>query len=124
MMGAAAGRHVTPTSSWPEREMLLQEVARVALQMFEVHLAGSPQMRLQDDIHMHPYSHIMAVLIVAIKLVYGLDSEDSEASQDRTRSAQDWQSWANAVAGSSRGPTTYPKTALEVHAFMSPLLAR
>ena len=119
MMGATAGHHVTQTSSGPEREMLLQEVARVALQMFEVHLAGSPQMRLQDDIHMHPYSHIMAVLIVAIKLVYGLDPEDSEASQDRTRSAQDWQSWANAVSGSSRGPTTYPKTALEVHAFMS-----
>ena len=99
--------------------MLLQEVARVALHMFEVHLAGTPQMRLQDDIHMHPYSHIMAVVIVAVKLVYGLDAEVAEASQDRTHHALDWQSWAKAVAGSSRGPTTYPKTALEVHASMS-----
>ena len=93
---------------------LLQEVARVALQMFEVHLAGTPQMRLQDDIHMHPYSHIMAVMIVAIKLVYGLDAEDAQASQGSTHHALDWQSWANAVVGRSRGPTTFPKTALEV----------
>ena len=95
---------------------LLQEVAGVALQMFEVHLAGTPQMRLQDDIHMHPHSHIMAVVIVAIKLVYGLDAEDAQGSTDH---ALDWQSWANAVVGSSRGPTTFPKSALEVLAFPS-----
>ncbi|CAL5221234.1 g3386 [Coccomyxa viridis] len=90
-----------------------QEVARVALQMFEVHLAGTPQMRLQDDIHMHPYSHLMAIMIVAIKLVYGLDAEDAQASHSSTHQALEWQSWADAVVGSSRGPTTFPKTALE-----------
>ncbi len=93
---------------------LVQEVARVALQMFEVHLAGTPQMRLQDDIHMHPYSHLMAIMIVAIKLVYGLDAEDAQASHSSTHQALEWQSWADAVVGSSRGPTTFPKTALEV----------
>lgn len=101
------------------RVVSLQEVARVALQMFEVHLAGTPQLRLQDDIHMHPYSHIMAVIIVAIKLVYSLDAEDAQGSQGSTDHALDWQSWANAVVGSSRGPTTFPKTAGEVQALTS-----
>ena len=99
---------------------LLQEVARVALHLFEVHLAGTPQMRLQDDIHMHPYPHIMAVIVVAIKLVYRLDAENAQASQNNTEhNAVDWQSWADAVAGGCRGPTTFAKTALEVRALMS-----
>ena len=86
----------------------------MALQLFEVHLAGTPQMLLQDDIHMHPYSHIMAVMIVAIKLAYSLDTENTQASQDSTDTAEAWQSWADAVAGNFRGPTAFPTTAHEV----------
>jgi len=93
---------------------LLQEVARVALQLFEVHLAGTPQMRLQDDIHMHPYTHIMAIMIVTLKLLYGLDLESSQGSRNATDTAIDWQGWAEATVKKGRGPTTFPETALEV----------
>lgn len=86
----------------------------MALRLFEVHMAGSPQMRLQDDIHMHPYTHIMAVMIVAVKLLYGLDVEPCQIGKAQAPAAVDWQAWAEAVVKRSRGPVQFPKTAAEV----------
>lgn len=86
----------------------------MALELFEVHLAGTPQMRLQDDIHMHPYAHIMAIIIVTIKLLYCLDIDGSHTRDPLTHAAMDWEAWAEAVVKGSRGSVTFPHTAAEV----------
>ncbi|CAK0781685.1 hypothetical protein CVIRNUC_005445 [Coccomyxa viridis] len=88
-----------------------QEVARAALRLYEVHLAGAPQMRLQDDIHMHPYTHIAAIMLVAIKLLYCLDAEAPEDSDADAPASIDWQAWAEAVVKASRGPVSFPTSA-------------
>ena len=99
----------------PKSGGALQEVARAALRLYEVHLAGAPQMRLQDDVHMHPYTHIAAVIFVAIKLLYCLDAEGSGDSDAEAQASIDWQAWAEAVVKASRGPISFPKSAAEVH---------
>ena len=86
----------------------------MALELFEVHLAGTPQMRLQDDIHMRPYAHIMTVIIVTIKLLYCLDLDGSHARDPLTHAAMDWEAWAEAVVKGSRGSVIFPHTAAEV----------
>ena len=93
----------------------LQEVARAALRLYEVHLAGASQMRLQDDIHMHPYTHIAAIILVAIKLLFCLDAEASEDSNAEAQASIDWQAWAEAVVKASRGPVSFPTSAAAVH---------
>jgi hypothetical protein len=87
----------------------------VALELFEVHLAGAPQMRLQDDIHMHPYTHIMAAIIVTIKLLYCLDIDGSHAKDPLADPAMEaWEAWAEAVVQGSRGSAIFPHTAVDV----------
>ena len=72
-------------------------------------------MRLQDDIHMHPYTHIAAIILVAIKLLYCLDAEAPEDGDAEAQASIDWQAWAEAVVKASRGPVSFPKSAAAVH---------
>ena len=72
-------------------------------------------MRLQDDIHMHPYTHIAAIMLVTIKLLYCLDAEGSEDNDAEAQAGIDWQAWAQAVVKASRGPVSFPTAAAAVH---------
>ncbi len=89
----------------------------MALKLYEVYGHGAPQMWLQDDVQLHPYGHLMAILIMGIKLCCSLDVPAGSPSGGRT----DWQAWARAVLQRARGPASYPVTTLEVPASCSAL---
>ncbi len=81
----------------------------MALGLLETYTHGAPQLWLQDDVLLHPYAHIMAVLMMAGKLVYSLDLLPGEAAGCR-----DWQAWARTALRRARGPSQYPLTSYEV----------
>ena len=64
---------------------------------------------------MHPYTHIAAIMLVAIKLLYCLDAEAPEDSDADAPASIDWQAWAEAVVKASRGPVSFPTSAAAVH---------
>lgn len=81
----------------------------MALRLFHVYMAGCPQVWLQDDVFMHPYAHLMALVLVALKLCCQLDAPGQHLQEP-----PDWHAWASAVVQHSQGPHTFPTTALEV----------
>lgn len=89
----------------------VQEMAPVALRLFDIYQSGSPQVWLQDDVFLHPYAHLMAILLVTLKLCCQLDIPG-----EATGHSPDWQAWARAVVQQSPGPHAYPATALQVGA--------
>ena len=81
----------------------------MALGLLEVYSHGTPQLWLQDDVLLHPYAHIMAILVVSCKLFYSLDVLPREADE-----CKDWQAWAESALRRARGPAPYPMTSYEV----------
>ncbi|EIE19513.1 hypothetical protein COCSUDRAFT_83564 [Coccomyxa subellipsoidea C-169] len=90
---------------------LPEEMAPVALRLFDIYQSGSPQVWLQDDVFLHPYAHLMAILLVTLKLCCQLDIPGEATGQ-----SPDWQAWARAVVQQSPGPHAYPATALQAAA--------
>ena len=82
----------------------------MALKLYEVYGHGAPHMWLQDDVQLHPYGHLMAILIMGIKLCCSLDVPATSPSGVHA----DWQAWSRAVLQRARGPASYPVTTLEV----------
>ncbi|BDA43636.1 probable TATA box-binding protein-associated factor RNA polymerase [Coccomyxa sp. Obi] len=93
---------------------LPEELAPAALRLFDIYTSGSPQVWLQDDIFLHPYAHLMAVLLVTLKLCCHLDVPAAPAAQPPH--APDWQAWARAILQRSPGPHSFPATALDAAA--------
>lgn len=81
----------------------------MALRLFDIYLSGSPQVWLQDDVFLHPYAHLMAILLVTLKLCCQLDIPGAAPEE-----GPDWQAWARAVLQHTQGPHAFPATALEV----------
>ena len=80
----------------------------MALGLLEIYSHGTPQLWLQDDLLLHPYAHIMAVLIMSGKLVYNLDLPGETAA------CRDWQAWARTALRRASGPAQYPLFSYEV----------
>ncbi|CAL8468416.1 g7956 [Coccomyxa elongata] len=90
---------------------LPEELAPAALRLFDIYMSGSPQVWLQDDIFLHPYAHLMAVLLVTLKLCCHLDVPAAQPPH-----AHDWQAWARAILQRCPGPHSFPATALDAAA--------
>ena len=88
---------------------LRQEIAPVALRLFDIYQSGSPQIWLQDDVFLHPYAHLMAILLVTLKLCCRLDIPAALPEE-----GPDWQAWAKGVLQHTTRPHAFPSTALEV----------
>jgi hypothetical protein len=92
----------------------LQEVAALALQLVEVHMHGAVHAWLQEDVFLHPYAHIMAALVIALKLGFGLDIPGSEQGGGAGNATVDWHGWAEAVLRGCPSATPFPRTGFEV----------
>ncbi|KAK9915291.1 hypothetical protein WJX75_007180 [Coccomyxa subellipsoidea] len=90
---------------------LPEEIVPVALRLFDIYLSGSPQVWLQDDVFLHPYAHLMAILLVTLKLCCQLDIPGAAPEE-----GPEWQAWARAVLQHTQGPHAFPATALEAAA--------
>ena len=90
-----------------------QELGPAALRLYDIYGHGMPQLWLQDDVQLHPYAHLMAILIMAMKLCFCLDVPGPGGSSE---GQPDWQAWARAALQRARGPAGFPVTTLEVRA--------
>ncbi|GAB4816552.1 hypothetical protein N2152v2_003598 [Parachlorella kessleri] len=92
---------------WTQELALPQAVGVVGLQLYQLYRLDCPQYHLQYRVLAQAHTHAMALLLVAVKLLYGLDGRRREVVEGLPP-PPDWLHWARVVMGSLQGPTALP----------------
>lgn len=85
----------------------MQALATAALELYRLHREGWSDMRLERRAQCNPFAQLMALLVAAMKLVYGLDGQP-RSPPAHLPPVPNWQAWAQRTVAKLQSPAAFP----------------